>query len=90
MSRPRWQMQSRGVGAGVCEEGTSSGSGAMRERRSIRSASVGNRAAIDGGSMSTPRWQVPSAWGWNRGLRRGTTSSGSGAVREPPQINARH
>ncbi len=31
MSRPRWQVQSRGVGAGVREEGTSSGSSAVRE-----------------------------------------------------------
>ena len=38
--------------------------------------------------MSRPRWQVPSAWAWDWGLRRGTTSSGSSAMRERPQINA--
>ncbi len=36
--------------------------------------------------MSRPRWQVPLVWCWNRGLRRGTTSSGSSAMRERRQI----
>jgi hypothetical protein len=34
--------------------------------------------------MSRPRWQLPSAWCWNRGLRRATTS----AMRECRQIKA--
>ena len=62
---------------GVREEGRHHRTeGAMRERRPKGwSASVGNRAPMNGGSMSGPGWQVrlvgAAAWG----PRRGTTSS---------------
>jgi hypothetical protein len=89
MSRPRWQVRSAWCwNWGLRRGTTSSGSSAMRERRQIEGASVGNRAAMSGGSMSRPRWLVRSAWCWNWGLRRGTTSSGSSAMRERPQVNA--
>jgi hypothetical protein len=39
--------------------------------------------------MSRPRGRVPLAWGWGWGLRRGTTSSGSSAMRERRSIIAR-
>ena len=52
-------------------------------------ASVGNRAAMNGGSMSRPRGRDPLAWGRDWDLRRGTTSSGSSAMRDRRSISAR-
>jgi hypothetical protein len=37
--------------------------------------------------MSRPRRRAPLAWGWGWGLRRGTTSSGSSAMRERHSID---
>ena len=69
MSGPRGRVPlAWGWGWGLRRGTTSSGSSAMRERRSIKGASVGNRAAMNGGSMSGPRGRVLLAWGWGWAL----------------------
>jgi hypothetical protein len=78
-----------GVGTGVCEEGRHHRVQARcASAAQSRGASVGNRAAMNGGSMSRPPLAsaVPCGVGTG-GLRRGTTSSGSSAMRERHSID---
>ena len=90
MSTPRWGASWVWAGGGVCEEGrhhrvpARCASAAQSGR-----ASVGNRAPMNGGPMSTPPLGSLLVWAGSGGLRRVTTSSGSSAMRERSSVRAR-